>query len=159
MKSPIEMIFSIRSSFKNFYRGIRNIVQYTPLIFNDRDWDEQYMYEMLLFKLKRMHKFFEGEKAISEPAPEVAKEIQEVISMLERVINDDYYPIEYDTSKFFDIVHTEAEGHRITEFQTDWNNEDFKKWTEQNNQAEIQRVEDTKTLFKKIGEKSQGWWD
>lgn len=39
-------------------RGIKNLVYWFPLIWNDRDWDHAYMEYILLHKLKRMYKRF-----------------------------------------------------------------------------------------------------
>jgi hypothetical protein len=40
--------------YRDIKQGISNMVAYAPLIWRDRDWDYEFLYRMLLFKMKRM---------------------------------------------------------------------------------------------------------
>lgn len=42
--------------FYDLIRGMKNLYDYAPLIYRDRDWDHIYLAELLEFKLARMEK-------------------------------------------------------------------------------------------------------
>jgi len=42
----------------NLYCGIKNIIRWTPVIWNDEDWDWEYLANILEYKFRRMSKIF-----------------------------------------------------------------------------------------------------
>jgi len=42
---------------RKFFRGISRLIAYAPTIYNNEDWDPEYMDELLAFKLDRMIKY------------------------------------------------------------------------------------------------------
>ena len=74
---------------RQIWYGLENLVHYFPLIWNDRDWDNEYLYEFIRYKLVRMEKFYRND-AIFVGMEDVADDIQKCIYGLNRLINDEY---------------------------------------------------------------------
>jgi len=89
---------------RQFLRGIKNLIDYAPLIWRDRDFDYGYLLEMLIFKLDRMAKWFD--RGVSEDCEERGAEMREVRALLERVLEDNYCETLYAT-------HEEAYGKLV----------------------------------------------
>lgn len=67
-------------------RGISNIIDYAPLVWRTREWDYSYLYEMIIFKLKRMEICLDDTYLHSEKD---AKDIKVARICLERLVDDD----------------------------------------------------------------------
>lgn len=50
---------SIRSFYYNLKKGITNLIKWFPLVWEDRDWGQCYIYETLLFKIQNTRKEIE----------------------------------------------------------------------------------------------------
>lgn len=70
--------------------GFKNIIKYFKVIWQDRDWDDYYIYKLLEVKFKSMYKFYSSDKAWSEDAPKVAEQIKEALRLLDKFMNYDY---------------------------------------------------------------------
>ena len=81
LMTPIRLI-------KRFFSSIKNLIDYFPIIWNDRNWDHFYFIELIKFKLERMEKFFNSDKAFSMEAKKCANEIREVLNCL-KIYEDD----------------------------------------------------------------------
>ena len=75
--------------FRNIKYGIENLIKWFPTIWNDRDWDYCFLYDLLYFKLKNMEKF-QRKYGHSVSNEEIANEIKPCIEVLGRLIEDDY---------------------------------------------------------------------
>lgn len=79
---------------KNIYRciknGIRNIIRWFPVIWQDRDWEDDFIYILLKKKIENMEKSFRSIKALSVNASENADNMRHAIILLDRIINDVY---------------------------------------------------------------------
>lgn len=68
--------------FKDFFRRVRNVYRWLPTIWNDRDWDDSYITEILIRKLEFTRDFYLSDKPYSSEAKRTADEIQEAITRL-----------------------------------------------------------------------------
>lgn len=57
-------------------QNIKNLIAWFPVIWKDRDWDRYYLYNIMIFKLNKMEKFFNSNKTFTADAKERAKEIK-----------------------------------------------------------------------------------
>ncbi len=66
--------------------------EWAKFIRKDRDWDWAYILEVMIFKLKRTRRaiLYHG---LSVDNKKVAAQIKEVIDLLKRVVDDNYYHI------------------------------------------------------------------
>ena len=76
------LLKNIAYSFRDFYRRVKNVWRWLPTIWNDRDYDDSYITEILIKKLEFTRDFYLSDKAYSAEADNVAKEIQEAINRL-----------------------------------------------------------------------------
>lgn len=79
------MVISFRNityPFRDFFRRVRNVYRWLPTIWNDRDWDNSYITEILIRKLEFTRDFFASDKPHNSEADNVAEEIQEAIDLL-----------------------------------------------------------------------------
>lgn len=85
---------------KQIRRGIKNLIDWFPIIWRDRDYDYGYLLYILQHKLKRMQQFLLSDKAMALNAPQFATQIKVVLDALERVIKNEYF----DRTKNADII-------------------------------------------------------
>jgi hypothetical protein len=74
----------IRIPVRNFRTGISNLWRWLPIVWKDRDWDNHFLMEPIIFKLK---KHIEYQKLYShvENAPEQIRTMTECLELLEKV--------------------------------------------------------------------------
>jgi hypothetical protein len=144
-------------SIRSFFEKIKNVIRWIPTIWKDHDWDQYYFEQILIFKLKNMRDFFLSEYAYSADAKDRAKEIEEVIQLLEK-LEDEYIEEIYPN---FDELY---EGFELTE---EWFNREqspeemaisekrLNIWVE----AERRYTVDKKKAFELIADNYFKWWD
>lgn len=77
-------------NYPYFFRiGIRNVYDYFNIIWNDRDWDQVYLYKLIIFKLKRMEDA-QKESGFAHDL-KTAKQLKVTRLALERIYKDDYW--------------------------------------------------------------------
>jgi len=75
-------------SFYAIKNGVKNLIKWFPIIWQDRDYDYGYLYTILEFKLNNMQKFFESDYTYSKDAKHYAKQIKECKELLIRIHNE-----------------------------------------------------------------------
>ena len=75
---------------RNIRIGIKNLYRWFPIIWNDRDWDHNFFFEIMRFKLKNMENFFRyyGCHLVAEKD---ADKMKVCIILLDRLIEDRYF--------------------------------------------------------------------
>lgn len=73
---------NITYPFRDFFRRMRNVYRWLPTIWNDRDYDDGYITEILIRKLEFTRDFYLSDKPYSSEASRTADEIQEAITRL-----------------------------------------------------------------------------
>lgn len=142
----------IKSFFRGITRGTLNIIKWMPVIWRDRDFDQEYLYIIMYEKLSNMEKFFRSEYAYTMCAVDTADEIKEAKDLLGAMINNEYIgKVEISTDEFIN-----TDGGR---FNVDHKNTNYHKWIDEMSNAEKSEDESMKNAFKIIADKSAGWWD
>ncbi len=158
----------IKGFFRSLGYSIKNVIRWLPIIWRDREWDQCFLEQMLLFKLKNMRDYFQGGVNVwSAEAPEVANEIQEVIEILERLEKDEYE--ETIDPKFYDWF---SQDREMFVEKVDINGEtystvNFPEFTEEQEkhrdyvwqEAERRRTEDLEKAYGLIAKNIRKWWD
>lgn len=92
---------------KNIFKGIKNIIDYAPIIFQDRDYDYEYLLTLMEFKLDRMHKFFDNSNISTEDAT-TAQQIKDTLDAFDKYKECEYqYDFDGETqflNQFFDLI-------------------------------------------------------
>lgn len=74
---------------KRFFRCIKNLTRWFPIIWNDYDWDHWFIYQILKTKLKHQSKYLR-EHGYHDSSESDANRIDLCIRILEKVQNEDY---------------------------------------------------------------------
>lgn len=157
---------------KRFFRKCRNVIRWIPTIWKDEDWDQTYIYDMLLLKLERQRDFFLSDRAYAANAKETANQIQTAIDLLHMTKDSwEFYecPVleELDAKWGKGVLRTEPYGNDSYQLHIDIDgvkteadkaqyNEEFKKGMEQ---ARKEYQKDKRTAFKYIADHIDYWWD
>lgn len=145
-------------------QGIKNLIIWFPVIWKDRDFDHNYMYEIIYLKLSNMQKFFESDYPICANADRRAKQIMIAKNLCKRLIEQNYlsnaltnYKSKYGDESGFHFEQTENKNlHKLVWDETVEQRNEFKKSSEHSNYMEQQ---DLDYLFKHMRKYIQGWWD
>jgi hypothetical protein len=123
--------FEGRYYHKDLYRGIKNLIQWFPVIWKDRDWDSYYIFQILEHKLKLQAKGI-AKRDIHVNAQRDAEIMRTCVRLMEKV-RDGYYESEYmdyhETKTWFESI-KEQPGYSTWESEIIYENFDeyFKKY-------------------------------
>jgi len=76
--------------FYNIKQGIKNLIRWFPIIWNDYNWDHHYILVVLKKKLELMEKAFRSDKAWGADSQKEADNMRCAINLLDRMVKDDY---------------------------------------------------------------------
>ena len=160
--------------FRNIKDGICNLFIWTSIIWQDRDWDQYYLYKILQFKLTLMAKH-QKDYAHHTCADKIAKQIQLCANLSKRLMDDTYLDNALKP-------HEKKWGESKLIFEPFLENNDMYKLSairistekgitpEQIIQEDKERIkvykrsdmlqeQDLDMLFKKMRKHIHGWWD
>ena len=173
---------------KYFKQGVKNLICWFPIIWKDRNWDQDYIYEVLKYKLKAQAKYI-GDNNRHTRAKQDARRII-ICTKLIQLCQDETYATEY--IDYFEDKHwfepcEDKSGYSTWESETLYENFDdfFKKYPlickrvmkgegpftlDGRDESEMKRIiamniahinqdRARKLLFKIIEENIEGWWD
>lgn len=124
--------FMVMWRIKNKIRQIRNLIRWAPIIWNDRDWDYYFIYEILKQKLKHTEQYIS--KYGSHVNADIdAENIRTAIEMIEKVQH------EYHVDKYL----SEAK---------EWTTKGMDKAAKDHNKARQE-------LFQFLNNNIEKWWD
>lgn len=167
----------INDFFWNLIAYIKNIIKWTPILWNDRDWDCAYIYDALKFKIDKTSKYIEKKDRFVSSEKKV-KEMNLCKDLIDK-INSKYYEDEYfeyyDVKiNFKEIPNEEDLSEMDFETTRDDLNSYFKKYPNSYKRAifkssnrqqtamimGFERHEKAKRLLYKLLSKNlEGWWD
>jgi hypothetical protein len=173
---------------RNFYRSIKNVIRWFPIIWKDRDWDSWHIFTILQTKLKFQSKYI-GERDFHTSAKRDSEVMNLCVNLIEKV-KDEYYSMEYiDYFKTeYDFVDSDTPGYKRMVFTEISENADeyFKKYPliykrvlngegwlpiviEKTNELDKKRIamnmaqinhnRARKLLFKIMEERLECWWE
>lgn len=95
---------------KMFFRSVKNLIKWLPVIWRDRDWDYYYINELLIQKLSHMIVYFENNGYFTCTGREIER-MQTTLKLLKR-LQSGYYgdePLQY-----FDQDYTVDKEGKVT---------------------------------------------
>lgn len=106
---------SILLEIKTFYRNIKRIISWFPVIWSDRNYDYTFTYKILKKKLQTKRDYFRKLDLNSE-----VKNLNIAINLIDKLIDEDY-TIEYTdyVSKDFKFIKKE-DGNELYRMQTEY---------------------------------------
>jgi hypothetical protein len=172
MKNYFEKIY-------DFFRydipyGVENLVRWFPIIWQDRDWDHVYLYEVMKKKLEFMENLQEHH-GMSVNSKKYAKQIRVCKCLLDRLSKDEYIEnaLFWHEKKYgeSEIGWKESDkGKNWVQMytyypkllRTQWDdpnskvNKDYKRCIKH---SDMMQIQDLDMLFKNMRKYIQGWWD
>lgn len=105
--------FDGRYMHKKFARGVKNLWRWFPVIWKDRDWDQNFIYNLLAKKLEFQAKAI-GDRDIHTDAKRDAERMR-LVAKLIKLQQEEYYRLEYmdyeETEHWFEPCE-EHEGYK-----------------------------------------------
>ena len=117
----------------NWYKRIKNIIRWIPVLWKDRDWDHYYIFEILKTKLKFQSEYIR-KKGYHENAEHEANRMDLCIKLINRVQNEYYID---------QLVENKRE---------DFDESDIRKAFNKHDKAK-------RILFKLLENNIEKWWD
>jgi hypothetical protein len=75
---------------KQFFRNIKRVLDFLPLIWKHRDYDYRYSINLFKYSLQRQADFFETDETFSADAKQYASRIRTAIRLMDKVYNEEY---------------------------------------------------------------------
>ena len=72
-----------------FFRKIKHIIKWLPILWDDADWDHYYLLKILRFKLAEMLKYFHNFEYVE--TEEYEKQMKRCLHLIDRLQRDDYW--------------------------------------------------------------------
>lgn len=156
-------IKELKSKVFSVKEGVSNLIKWFPVIWNDRDFDQYYIYKILAIKLEHMEYFFKND-AWSTKADKEAHRIMIAKNLAKRLSNESYLTnatIEYDKlygdKELFDSEPTEnPKLSRLVNIGTKHQNKMFDRACKH---SEYMKQQDKDMLFDLIKKNIDAWWD
>jgi hypothetical protein len=147
---------TIRSAVWNFCRGVKNLIEWRRVIWNDRSWDHTYLLRILRHKIHLMSNEWASPKndfLLYEGAEDDLRAMREVERTLTRLIEDDYAKKERaeDAQRFGEYVDF---GKRERGSKEEWleSIRSISAIEEQERNADMDR------LFELLRQNIRRWW-
>lgn len=121
---------------KVFFKRIRNLIRWSPVIWRDRDWDYYYVYEIIKTKIKYQIEHLKYGEKFSEIDDIRYQRAQTILKLIDRVQNEYYIELLFETESTGDLV----EDRNTIEYYY-------------NQHAKAKRV-----LFKMLEHNIEHWW-
>ena len=115
---------------KVFKTGVKNLLYWFPVIWKDRNWDSNYIFEIMIHKLKAQSKYI-GERDIHTRAKRDA-EIMMTCVRLMKLVQEETYSHEYSdyhkTKHFFEELDEKRNGEKLYEWKSNELSERFDEY-------------------------------
>jgi len=163
-------LFNIKDRIRNTKYGVKNLINWIPVIWKDRWWDSHFIYPILHKKLSIMeHNIrYDGHHLYREKD---ADQIKVCLLLLKRIMDDEYGESAFKRhdEKWGDseMIFIPTENPEYSAMKIDYENvitdkdikEERKDFKLAIQQEEILRKQDIDLLFKLMARHIRSWWD
>ena len=183
MKKVIENIglwwkFEGRYYHKDFVNGIKNLIRWFPTIWKDRDWDTNFIWEIMMKKITFQANYI-GKRDFHTRAKRDAEIMMTCVRLMGKV-REEHYHMEYMDyhESTYDFVDCDTPGHKelkITEVSENFDDY-FKKYSRTYKKILSENPNESKSriaflmsmenhrkarriLFKLMENNLEAWWD
>lgn len=136
----------VKSELRSFYIGVKNIIEYMPIIYKDRDWDYEFILDILKYKLERTRNRIK-EDNIFIGADRVVEEISTQIKLIDDYRNNyELYESSHQSlvKKIANAKTQENKDKYIKQYYTNMYKEENRAWCK---------------IFDYMKEHMRAWWD
>lgn len=157
------IVHKILRPFRIFNESVEKVFYWFPVIWNDRDWDQNYLYTVLKHKLNAMS-VYQHKYGNSVDAEKYSVELAEARDLCNKLLNYDYdeesMKLFYDKYPNFEIKHwSEPCGNGLYSWETNLNDEQNQTLLECSKKEDELFQADKQKLFQFISDHIDGWWD
>lgn len=164
------MFEKIETFFRSIKYGIENLINWFPVIWKDRDWDQWFLYNILKKKLSDMEEYHR-KYGHTVNANKTADEMKTCVNLLDRLIKDEYHEMVFKKhdekwgEPEFNWEDCEKEGScelqiLRTNIKDKTDEEQERKEFRRLSELEINlRKQDIRCLFEAIRKHIETWWD
>lgn len=105
---------------KDFMNGVKNLVRWFPVIWKDRDWDDHFIWKVMMQKLKFQSKYI-GDNDRHMSAKRDAEIMMTCVRLMEKV-KEEYYGMEYMDyqESNFNFIDCETPGYKELKIDEVW---------------------------------------
>lgn len=148
-------IKSIPINIKILCRSIKNVIDYAPLTYKDRDWDYIFLYDMLIFKLNRMEKCIADGSSLN--CYKKADKILEIKCLLEQVRDEHIWYEDIDC----EMRRAKNEWYETVSWESGMKSDKkkFDKYHKLKKEHEARLKQMRKKAFKMLGDNVDEMWD
>ena len=156
-------------NWRNIKQGIKNLKDWFPIVWKDKDWDYHYILLLMRFKLEKMDKLFRSDNVHITNAERHADEMKECVLLLDRIIEDEYTAFDKHDKKWGepDFKFIDTDDPELVELKivrpnakTDEDEkQERKEWRRCKEHEDALREQDWERLFDNIKRYMKGWWD
>lgn len=164
---------SLTYPFIHVKNSVKNLWDWRDIIWEDRDFDYEYLYKILHRKLINMEYFFYSKDTCSVDSKKYGEQIQDCRILLDRIMTDYFHDKEFKEyyEKYpateFSFTPCESEKERIAKglparlfkMNQEENEEKDKMFKEACTRADKAHTEAIKKLFENLAENIEYWWD
>lgn len=149
--------------FRHLARGLRNLINWFTVIWNDRDFDGHYFYLIMSKKLESIEKTFSDVKQIhqiDESRLYILKYVKIARKLLDRIIEDDFNTKnEHEILDKIEHVFVESEDDpNLCELKS-FNNPPIEVLREIIKNERSRRAKTRKLFFMILEKRLDQWWD
>jgi hypothetical protein len=153
----------IRHLYYSFIYGIENIIKWFPVIWQDRDWSQNYIYRILYYKFRNME-YHHKKYSDSVNSPEVAKELMVAKNLCKRLADGNYlenattlHDQNFEDVNMRDLF--QPIGNGFSKYVGDSNEERDKSFDRCGKHSDYMEDQDLEFLLNHIRKHIKGWWD
>lgn len=95
------------NKFNRFFRNVKNVIRWIPILYKDREWDYSFMLEIEQKKLKNMIKWYEqNDYGISTSGLITVKQMKLAVRLLDIILEKEkFWSIDYPEGYEFVVDH------------------------------------------------------
>lgn len=135
------------------YNRIRTVLQWLPLIWEDRQWDWTYLLRVMQFKMRLMRRYHERWRRHSDVEYTIHR-LRTCELLIERLLNDDYCTQDY--AIYFQKYPSRWRGGGEPRVP---NQEERRMFREIMDREVRMRQQDEEALFRLMRKHYRRWWD
>jgi hypothetical protein len=148
---------------RNIIKGMSNLFKYFKIIWNDRDWDNEYIFILLKKKLEHTANYLEKNDYYVDVAKDV-KRIRFCVRCIDRIIKEDYIDINNNLLKKYGEHDFRVDGEYFifsrknikTEEEQAQYDKEFKRYSDIGDYISNR---DLRLLFGTLEKYIKYWWD
>ena len=158
------VVNKVITEIRNLPYNIKNIFGWSKVLWNNFDWDHDYLLVILEYKLTKMKKYFENSKWIDvEEGSKTAKEIDVCLQACNKLLDEEYkneiYEKFYDKYPIASLEEWIDEQGRTVHGMKPMAKEERKEFKKAYKLADKTSKDLRHQLFDNMRDNLEGWWD